>query len=81
MLGKACTNRWVFNSVLNEIIDWDFLIERGRLFQILGAAQEKARSFSGTFVLEVRILRNHLSLELQRLRECAFDLSEINSEI
>ena len=28
--GKACTNRWVFNSVLNEIIDWDFLIERGR---------------------------------------------------
>ena len=53
--GTACTNRWVFNSVLNEIIDWDILIERGRLFQILGAAQEKARSPSITFVLEVGI--------------------------
>ena len=79
--GKACTNRWVFNSVLHEIIDWDFLIERGRLFQILGAAQEKARSPSVTVVLEVGILRSHLSFELRRLCECAFDLSEINSEI
>ena len=79
--GKACTNRWVFNSVLNEIIDWDFLIKRGRLFQILGAAQEKARSPSVTFVLEVGILRSHLSFELRSLCECAFDLSKINSEI
>ena len=50
VLGKACTNGWVCNSVLNEIIDWHFLIERGRLFQILGAAQEKARSARVTFV-------------------------------
>ena len=30
-----------FIGPLKEIIDYDFLIERVRLFQILGAAQEK----------------------------------------
>ena len=67
ILLKSLYKQVSFQLVLKEVTDWDFLIERGRLFQILGAAQENARSPRVTLVLQVGNLRSNVSFELRRL--------------